>query len=141
MAQLGIGDFKRRCMAPFECQNGRIQGMEVGYGCKCANDDMTPSACQFCSFRANEFGQHCTRCLGGTYLHENRCIPSCDGIDGLVAYAPGNFGRECRAPFRCSEGDPGQYIDPEGNPCRCSRELRESGCGTCMWTAAGATCV
>ena len=90
MAQLGIGGFKRRCMAPFECQNGRIQGMVVGYGCKCANADMTPSACQFCSFRANEFGQHCTRCLGGMYLQsDNRCHDSCDGT-GMIEYNPGN---------------------------------------------------
>ena len=87
---LGIGNFKRRCMAPFECQNGRIQGMDVGYGCKCANDDRTPSSCQFCSFRANEFGQHCTRCLGGQHLQaDNRCHDGCDGT-GLIEYAPGN---------------------------------------------------
>ena len=90
MAMLGIGDFKRRCMAPFECQRGRIIGMDVGYGCKCANDDMTPAACHFCSFRANEFGQHCTRCNGGKYLQaDNRCHDNCDGT-GLIAYAPGN---------------------------------------------------
>ena len=28
----------------------------MSYGCKCANDDMTPSACQFYSFRTDEFG-------------------------------------------------------------------------------------
>ena len=90
MSMLGIGDFKRRCMAPFECQRGRIIGMDVGYGCKCANDDMTPAACQFCSFRANEFGQHCTRCLGGTFLQtDNRCHDRCDGT-GMIEYNPGN---------------------------------------------------
>ena len=36
MASMGIGQFKRRCMAPFECNSGRIQGMEVNYGCKCS---------------------------------------------------------------------------------------------------------
>ena len=87
---LGIGNFKRRCMAPFECQNGRLVGIEAAYGCKCANDDMTPSDCHFCSFRANEFGQHCTRCLGGKYLQaDNRCHDGCDGT-GMIAYTPGN---------------------------------------------------
>ena len=97
-AMLGIGNFKRRCMAPFECQNGRLVGIEAAFGCKCANDDMTPSACQFCSFRANEFGQHCTRCLGGKYLRaDNRCHSSCDGT-GLIAYNPGNCALAANAP-------------------------------------------
>ena len=65
MTASGIGDFKRRCMEPFACANGRIQGQDVAFGCKCSTDDMTPAACQMCEFRADEFGQHCTRCNGG----------------------------------------------------------------------------
>merc|ERR1712232_283686 len=53
LASLGIGQFKRRCLPPFECRNGRIVGQDVSYGCKCATDEMTPSACQVCSFRAD----------------------------------------------------------------------------------------
>ena len=59
-------------------------------GCKCATDEMTPSACQVCDFRADEHGQHCNRCLGGKFLHSNRCRDDCDGLEGLIAYAPGN---------------------------------------------------
>ena len=40
---------------------------------------MTAAACQNCEFRADEFGQQ----------------DNCDGT-GLIAYAPGNYGRECR---------------------------------------------
>ena len=89
MASMGIGQFKRRCMAPFSCQNGRISGQEVNYGCKCATDENTPASCQICDFRAGESGTHCTRCNGAQYLFENRCQGNCDGT-GLIAYAPGN---------------------------------------------------
>ena len=90
MTSLGIGQFKRRCLAPFECRNGRIVGSDASYGCKCATDDMAPSACQYCQFRAGGFGQHCTRCLGGLFLQaDNRCHSDCDGT-GLIEYNPGN---------------------------------------------------
>ena len=56
-------------------------------GCKCATDEMTPSACQVCDFRADEHGQHCNRCLGGKFLHSNRCRDDCDGLEGLVRIA------------------------------------------------------
>jgi hypothetical protein len=136
-AMLGIGDFKRRCMAPFECQNGRLQGMDVGYGCKCANDDMTPSACQFCSFRANEHGTHCTRCLGGTFLwpSDNRCHADCTGLDSLIEYAPGNYGRECRAPFTCTD-----RVDEAGNACKCARSVGRNDCAVCFYHHHGITC-
>ena len=137
MAMLGLGNFKRRCMPPFECQNGRIQGMDLGYGCKCANDDMTPSACQFCSFRANEHGTHCTRCLGGTFLwqSDNRCHADCDGTR-LIAYVPGNYGRECRAPFTCTD-----RVDEIGNPCKCNRAVGRNDCASCDYTTSGPSCV
>ena len=87
---MGIGAFKRRCMEPFDCRNGRIVGSDVNFGCKCATDANTPSTCQHCDFRADEFGTHCTRCLGGTFLQaDNRCHENCEGT-GLIAYAPGN---------------------------------------------------
>ena len=132
MAMLGIGQFKRRCLTPFECQNGRIVGSDVNYGCKCATDEMAPSACQFCSFRADEFGQHCTRCLGGMYLQpDGRCHDSCAGLDGLVAYAPGNYGRECRPPFTCTD-----RLDENGAACKCSRAIGGNTCLICEYGAA-----
>ena len=80
-----------RCLAPFDCHNGRLVGQGVSYGCKCSTDGMAPAACQACSFRADEFGTHCTRCLGGTYLQpDNRCHANCSGLTGLIAYAAGN---------------------------------------------------
>ena len=74
MTASGIGDFKRRCMEPFACVNGRVAQQDVAFGCKCATDDMTLAACRNCDFRAGEFGQHCTRCNGGmvspvNYIH------------------------------------------------------------------------
>ena len=92
MTSLGVSQFRRRCLAPFECQRGRIVGQEVNYGCRCATDENTPSSCQFCSFRADEQGQYCTRCLGSTFLYNNRCQAGCDGLlesEGLISYIPG----------------------------------------------------
>ena len=60
---------------------------DLGYGRKCATDEMTPSACQVCDFRADEHDQHCHRCLGGKFLHSNRCRDDCDGLEGLVRIA------------------------------------------------------
>ena len=133
---LGIGNFKRRCMSPFECQNGRIVGSDASYGCKCANDDMTPSTCQFCSFRADEHGAHCTRCLGGTFLwaSDNRCHANCDGT-GLIAYTPGNYGRVCRAPFTCTD-----RADENGDVCECSRSVGRNNCVSCDYGNNGAIC-
>ena len=92
MTSLGVSQFRRRCLAPFECQRGRIVGQSVSYGCRCATDENTPSTCQFCSFRADEQGQYCTRCLGSTFLYNNRCQAGCDGLlesEGLISYIPG----------------------------------------------------
>ena len=136
MTSLGIGSFKRRCLAPFECENGRIVGADVSYGCKCANDDMTPSACQFCSFRANEFGTHCTRCLGGQFLQaDNRCHDTCEGLDGMIAYAPGTRGRECREAFTCTD-----RVDQRGHACACSRSVGRHDCSVCEYGGPGGTC-
>ena len=132
---LGIGSFKRRCTAPFSCAAGRIQGQNVAYGCKCATDDMAAAACQNCEFRADEFGQHCTRCNGGKFIFESRCQDSCDGT-GLIAYNPGNYGRECRAPFTCAD-----RTDEDGNDCKCSRVVGRNNCQACDYDIAGVSCL
>ena len=134
VTSLGIGGFKRRCMDPFSCAAGRIQGRDVAYGCKCATGDMSPAACQNCEFRADEFGQHCTRCNGGKYLFNNRCQDDCDGT-GLIAYAPGNYGRECRAPFTCTD-----RVDESGNACKCPRAVGRNNCAVCDYGSDGAVC-
>ena len=135
LTSLGIGSFKRRCLAPFSCANGRIQDQNVAYGCKCATDDMAAAACQNCEFRADEVGQHCTKCNGGKFLFENRCQDSCDGT-GLIAYNPGNYGRECRAPFTCTD-----RTDEDGNDCKCPRAVGRNNCQVCDYGSAGARCV
>ena len=53
---------------------------------------MAASSCQICSFRADEHGQHCARCLGGKYLFEN-------GIELYTRLVPcgewGTVGHRC----------------------------------------------
>ena len=131
---LGIGNFKRRCMEEFACAAGRIQGQSLAYGCKCATDDMGPAACQNCEFRADEFGQHCTKCNGGKFLFNHRCQDDCGGT-GLIAYAPGNYGRECRAPFTCTD-----RVDEAGDACKCARSVGRNGCSSCDYSTAGPVC-
>ena len=97
----------------------------IAYGCKCATDEMAAAACQNCEFRADEFGQHCTKCNGGKYLFNNRCHDSCNGT-GLISYAPGNYGRECRAPFTCADRS-----DEDGNDCKCNRAVGKNDCAVC----------
>ena len=109
-------------------------GQQLTYGCKCATDEMEPAACQNCEFRADEFGQHCTKCNGGKFLFNNRCQDSCDGT-GLISYAPGNYGRECRAPFTCAD-----RADENGRDCKCSRAVGRNDCAVCDYGATGATC-
>jgi len=91
MASMGIGQFKRRCMAPFTCRSARLVVEPlVSFGCKCANEDNTGIAdCQICEHRAGEHGQYCTKCNAGKFLHNNRCVDDCDGT-GLITYTPGN---------------------------------------------------
>ena len=142
MASMGVGQFKRRCQTPFTCQNGRLVGANVSYSCKCVTDVNTPAACQYCNFRAGEHGQHCTRCLGGKYLRsDNRCHADCTGT-GLASYNPGNYGRECRAPFTCTN-----RIDEAGNACKCSRAVGgqdyggRTDCLVCEYGLSGDSCV
>jgi len=136
MASMGLAQFKRRCMAPFTCDAGRIGGMDVAYGCKCATDENTAAACRICDFQAGQIGQHCTRCNGGKFLHENRCIDTCDGLDGLIAYVPaGNYGRECRPPFTCTD-----RFDPGGDACKCHPSVGKHDCAVCDYGADGASC-
>ena len=136
LASSGIGQFKRRCAEPFTCQSSRLMvDPAVSYGCKCATEDNSAIAdCQICEHRGGEHGQHCTKCNGGKYLFENRCRDSCDGT-GLISYAPGNYGRECRAPFTCTD-----RTDESGRGCKCSRAVGKHDCAVCQYGNSGATC-
>merc|ERR1719272_1974752 len=132
MSSSGINLFKRRCMSPFTCQSGRLQvEPPVNFGCKCATEGNAEiAACHSCEHRAGEYGQHCTKCNGGMYLHMNRCDRrNCDGLNGLIRYAPGNYGRECRSPFTCTD-----RVDGLGNACKCSRAVGKNDCSSCDWT-------
>ena len=60
----------------------------------------------------------CTRCNAGKYLYDSECRDSCTGLDGLISYNPGSYGRECRAPFSCIDRD-----DGSGGACKCPRSV------------------
>lgn len=131
----GVGLFGRRCHEPFTCQGGRITTHDVTYGCKCAADDNTNTAnCHRCEHRAGEFGQHCLRCNGGKYLHNERCHNDCTHVPELVQYFHGSYGSECRAAFICTDG-----TDESGNRCKCPRSLGD--CNSCSHATDGATCL
>ena len=136
LASSGIGQFKRRCAEPFTCQSGRLMvDPAVNYGCKCATEDNSAIAdCQICEHRAGEHGEHCTKCNAGKHLFNNRCQDSCDGT-GLISYAPGNYGRECRAPFTCTN-----RVDEAGNACKCARSVGRNDCAVCFYHHHGITC-
>ena len=105
--------------------------MDVNYGCKCATEDNSAiAACQICEHRAGEHGEHCTK-----PLHNNRCQESCDGLDGLIGYAPGNYGRECREPFTCAD-----RVDEDGDACKCARSVGKNNCAVCDYATGGVTC-
>ena len=141
LASSGVGLFKRRCAEPFTCQSGRlIVEPQVNYGCKCATEGNTAiAACHVCEHRAGEYGQHCLRCNGGQFLYENRCRASCNGLDGVVSYNPGSYGRECRAPFMCTDGFDGP--DGSGDACKCSRSIGGQDCLICAYGIVGNRCV
>ena len=84
-----------------------------------------------CEHRAGEHGEHCPKCNAGKYLFNNRCQDSCDGT-GLISYAPGNYGRECRAPFTCTG-----RADEDGDSCKCARSVGKNDCAVCDY-ASGA---
>ena len=138
LASSGVGLFKRRCAEPFTCRSGRLVGQSVNYGCKCATDGNTAIApCQVCEHRAGEQGTHCTRCNDGMFLYQNRCDRTdCDGLDGVVEYSPGTYGRECRVPFTCTD-----RVDEDGNACKCSRVVGRNNCAICDHRVGGSLCL
>ena len=123
-------------LKPFTCQSGRlVVDLAVNYGCKCATEDNSAVVdCQICEHRAGEHGQHCTKCKAGKVLFDKRCQDSCDGTD-LISYAPGNYGRECRAPFACTD-----RTDEAGVACKCARSVGKNDCLVCDYGSNGAVC-
>ena len=75
-----------------------------------------------CEHRAGGYGEVCTRCNGGRYLYDSACLESCAGLEGLISYNPGSYGRECRAPFTCSD-----RVDGDGRDCKCPRSVGKVG--------------
>ena len=75
-----------------------------------------------CEHRAGGYGEICTRCNGGRYLHDSACLESCAGLEGLISYNPGSYGRECRAPFTCND-----RVDGDGRDCKCPRSVGKVG--------------
>ena len=140
MASSGISRWGRRCLTPFICQSGSIQDRDVSYGCKCPEEgNLAIAACHRCEHRAGEYGQHCTKCNSGRFLFENRCTrQDCEGLwesDGLVSYNPGNYGRQCRAPFLCTD-----RVDEDGAACKCPRAVGRNDCTACSYDADGVVC-
>merc|ERR1719272_58504 len=138
-ASSGVGQFKRRCADPFTCQSARLLvSPPVNYGCKCATEDNTAIAdCQICEHRAGEHGQHCLKCNAGMFLWENRCErDNCDGLAGMIEYAPSQYGRECRAPFTCI----GRSASTDGGSCKCPASVGRNNCAVCEYSIAGTAC-
>lgn len=50
-------------------------------------------------------------------------------------YSAGSFGRECRAPFTCTE-----RADEDGVRCKCGRAIGGNNCVSCDWTLTGNVC-
>jgi hypothetical protein len=143
LASMGSGEFKRRCVQPFQCSNGVIRefdgtARDVNYGCKCpvADNSKASATCSDCNFLSGGFGQQCKRCKSRKLLHNGECRDSCDGLNGLATYRPGNAGGECREPFVCSHG----ISDTDGSECNCNKEARES-CNRCSIDGKTATCI
>ena len=72
------------------------------------------------------------------YLYNNNCWDNCEAANvpsDIVAYNPGNYGRECRAPFTCTN-----RADPDGVRCKCHRSVGGNNCASCDIDALGLTC-
>eukprot|EP00037_Helgoeca_nana_P015682 m.146735 g.146735 ORF g.146735 m.146735 type:complete len:1732 (-) comp23126_c1_seq1:3177-8372(-) len=148
MSSSGISLWGRRCLAPHVCRSNAIGVLDtVGmfapagltYGCKCPDPGNQPeSSCFMCEHRAGGSGEYCLRCRGGRFLYNNSCHASC--ADGgapadLASYIPGNYGRECRAPFVCDD-----RLDEQGQSCKCPKTLGDE-CLACSYSVQGASCV
>lgn len=140
MASSAISRWGRRCLPPFVCQSVAIEDRDVDYGCKCPEEgNLAIAACHRCEHRAGVYGQHCLKCNNGRFLHEHRCTRhDCEGqweSDGLVGYTPGNYGRQCRAPFLCTD-----RVDEAGAACKCARSVSRNDCAACYYGTDGVVC-
>ena len=141
LTSMGSGEFRRRCVEPFECAGGNLVEFDgatrsESYGCKCATkDNSVEPSCTNCDFRAGEFGQMCTRCKSKKLLHNGQCKSSCVGT-GLAAYRPGNAGGECRDPFVCALGK----SETDGSDCRCPKASRRD-CNKCKIDTGKSVCI
>lgn len=130
----GIKAFGRRCVDPYTCKNNKVVGNQAR-GCTCPAEDLSKTDCISCEHRAGEVGQHCLKCTNKKYLHNNRCVENCEGVEGVITYSPpGKKGRECRAPFVCSNG-----VDEAGAGCLCPLEMGKD-CAVCDWGFNGNVC-
>lgn len=143
MTHSGTGGWGRVCAEPFTCKGGRVIGAATSTGCKCAKmgKDGMPSGrapCHICEFEADQYGQKCTRCNGGTYLNKdtNTCDEDCGDQEGILSYRVGLYGGECRTPFTCTGKK-----DEQGNKCKCPNEVGKNDCEVCEWRLDDVSCL
>jgi len=136
MTSTGYSNWGRTCQDPFQCKGSSSVG-ENSFGCKCAAVGNTKSDCHVCDFNAGEYGQHCLRCRNDMYLNHtsNECQEKCNNVPGIIQYAVGSFGGECRTPFTCT-----RKKDSEGNKCKCAKGAGGNSCEVCDWGLDGSRC-
>lgn len=113
-SNVGTGTFKRKCVLAGECIKGfiNVNGVKVEDApCKCKL-----TSCQSCKFDEGQLGgEPCTKCQNKKYLLDGGCKSDCsEAAEGMIAYKPGRVGRECRMPFKCTNG-----VDESGAECKC----------------------
>lgn len=136
MTSSGISLWGRRCLQPFSCRGRAITTFDATFGCECpAPGNGFNGNCHICDFRAGEYGQHCTRCKNGKFLHNHTCVDDCSAAPGNISYNPRAWGRECREPFVCTRG-----LDESGVACKCHNDFGGTNCAVCEWGLSGPRC-
>lgn len=127
----GEGFFKRRCILAGQCRKGfiNVNGVKIDSApCRCKH-----ASCQTCDFPEGGLGSvTCLTCQAKKFLLDGGCKEDCSEAPAeAIEYIPGRVGRECRAPFTCSEG-----LDEDGAVCKC-----KTGCLDCYHGANGHECL
>ena len=131
----GVSLFARRCLDPFICRGTTILGFEAAFGCRCPAPGNGPNGnCHECAFAAGTTGDYCSTCNNNKLLFQGACLDTCAGT-GLADYPSGNYGSECRPPFRCYDG-----FDIDGSSCGCSRDLGGDDCVVCEYAVVQRFC-
>lgn len=132
-SHVGVGGYGRYCSdGEFTCN--AFQSSNGGPPCKCSNTATRPdnraSPCATCEFKAGGQGEKCLLCKKSMFLHWDTytCHTDCTGQANKVSYAAGSYGRECRDPFYCENGQ-----DANMKKCKCTGTAGKKNCYKCMW--------